>query len=97
MRIFHRMIEVCAAGLSNFEVKETEQSMTNVHTPTEFFALRQTTLSCARLLNRMRKKLLGYDDVRDHFENLACLLDDLMSRSDIGAASVRRCLLMQPK
>ena len=83
-----RAIKACALGIQAFLKQEFQPG--TAMTPLEHFVMKQSCLGCVKILIRLEKEKLAYDDVREHFENLASLLDILTSRSQI-ACVVRHC------
>lgn len=53
-------------------------------TPLEHFVMKQSCLGAVKLLIRLEKEKLAYDDVRQYFENLGFLLDMLTTRSQVA-------------
>lgn len=57
-------------------------------TPWEHFGMKQTCLAGVGILSRIRHKKLTCTDLRDHMENLACLVD-LISQYNDRSSGVR--------
>lgn len=77
-----RTIKECAAGIQAFLKQEFQPG--SAMTPLEHFVMKQTCLGSVKILIRLEKEKLAYDDIREHFENLGSLLDLLTSRSTVA-------------
>lgn len=75
-------VKAAAAGIQAFIKQEFQPGSTM--TPLEHFVMKQSCLGAVKLLIRLEKEKLAYDDIRQYFENLGYLLDILTTRSQVA-------------
>ncbi|XP_022698344.1 3-phosphoinositide-dependent protein kinase 2-like isoform X3 [Varroa jacobsoni] len=85
-------VKAAAQGIQAFIKQEFQPGSTM--TPLEHFVMKQSCLGAVKLLIRLEKEKLAYDDVRQYFENLGFLLDMLTTRSQVACIYLAKLMVM---
>ena len=86
-KMYFRLVAATEYLIQSFILSERKVKTTR--TPREHFVMEQCCRTAYELFCRMTRNRLGFDDVREDFENLAFLFDYLVKDTP-KAAAVRR-------